>query len=153
MIVGIINKRFSNSKLIGTVVNYSLLKGDITIKVFLDANKKRLIVYSPSNPNGELFTDLPKDGLFYPAIQNKSDLKKKQLKVQFKFEMSVPKDKTQIQYMGFGDSDEEEEELDEQPAPSRTASEHDLKTKYLKNEECDGTGDSFVDADDLSEAG
>ena len=74
MIVGIINKRFSNSKLIGSVINYSLLKGDLIVKVYLDANKKRLTIFSPSNPNGEVFSDLPKDGLFYPAIQNKSKL-------------------------------------------------------------------------------
>ena len=74
MIVGVINKRFSNSKLVGAVVNYSLLKGDIKIRVYLDANKKKLIVFSPSNPNGEVFTDLQKDGLFFPAIQKKSKL-------------------------------------------------------------------------------
>ena len=50
MIVGVVNKRFSNSKMIGAVVNYSLLKNNIKVKVLLDANKKRLIVYTPSNP-------------------------------------------------------------------------------------------------------
>lgn len=50
MIVGIINKRFSNSKMIGSVINYSLLKGTIRIRVLLDANKKRLIVFTPTNP-------------------------------------------------------------------------------------------------------
>jgi hypothetical protein len=68
MFVGVINKRFSSSKLIGSVINYSLLKGNLTVKILLDANKKRLIIYTPNNPNGEVFSDLPKDGLFYPAI-------------------------------------------------------------------------------------
>jgi hypothetical protein len=68
MIVGVINKRFSSSKLIGSVINYSLLKGSIKVKIFFDANKKRLIIFTPSNPQGEVFSDLPKDGLFYPAI-------------------------------------------------------------------------------------
>lgn len=68
MIVGVINKRFSSSKLIGSVINYSLLKGNLTVKILLDANKKRLIIYTPNNPQGEIFSDLPKDGLFYPAI-------------------------------------------------------------------------------------
>ena len=68
MFVGVINKRFSSSKLIGSVINYSLLKGNLTVKILLDANKKRLIIYTPNNPQGEVFSDLPKDGLFYPAI-------------------------------------------------------------------------------------
>jgi hypothetical protein len=50
MIVGIVNKRFSNSKLIGSVVNYSLLKNNIKIKILLDANKKKLTIFTPSNP-------------------------------------------------------------------------------------------------------
>jgi hypothetical protein len=81
MTIGVINKRFSSSKLIGSVINYSLLKGSMCIRVLLDANKKRLIVFTPNNPQGEIFNDLPKDGLFYPAIQNKSKLLKNLLKV------------------------------------------------------------------------
>lgn len=50
MFVGVVNKRFSSSKLIGSVINYSLLKGNLTVKVLLDANKKRLIIYTPNNP-------------------------------------------------------------------------------------------------------
>jgi hypothetical protein len=87
MLVGVINKRFSNAKMIGSVINYSLLKGNIKIKIFLDANKKRLIIFTPSNPQGEIFSDLPKDGIFYPAIQNKSKLMRNALKAEFKFEL------------------------------------------------------------------
>jgi hypothetical protein len=94
MIVGVVNKRFSNSKMIGSVINYSLQKNSIKVKILLDANKKRLIVFTPSNPQGEVFTDLPKDGLFFPAIQNKSKLSKNLLRVQFKFELAVPKDRS-----------------------------------------------------------
>ena len=68
MVVGVINKRFSSSKIIGSVINYSLLKGSLKVKILLDANKKRLIVFTPNNPQGKVFSDLPKDGLFYPAI-------------------------------------------------------------------------------------
>ena len=68
MVIGVINRRFSNSKLIGSVINYSLNRGMIRVRVFLDANKKRLTVYTPTNPQGEVFSDLPKDGNFYPAI-------------------------------------------------------------------------------------
>lgn len=106
MIVGVINKRFSNSKLIGSVINYSLLKGTIKIRILLDANKKRLIVFTPTNPMGEVFTDLPKDGVFYPALQNKSKLLRNVLKVEYKYELSVPKDKNLIPTMCYSSSDE-----------------------------------------------
>ena len=68
MLVGVLNKRFSTQKLIGPIINYSLFKGDIIVRVFLDSNKKRMTIYSASNPMGEVFTDLPKDGIFYPVI-------------------------------------------------------------------------------------
>ncbi len=109
MIVGVINKRFSNSKLIGSVINYSLLKGSMKIRILLDANKKRLIVYTPNNPQGEVFTDLPKDGLFYPAIQNKTKvLQNNSLKVDFKFELVVPKERNMIPAMNFSFEEENE---------------------------------------------
>jgi hypothetical protein len=68
MVVGVVNKRFSNQKMFGANVTYSTLKGELIVKVFLDSNKKKMIVYSPQHPEGEVFTDLPKDGLFYPGI-------------------------------------------------------------------------------------
>ena len=106
MIVGVINKRFSNSKLIGSVINYSLLKGTIKIRILLDANKKRLIVFTPTNPTGEVFSDLPQDGVFYPALQNKSKLMRNVLKVEYKYELSVPKDKNLIPTLCYSSSDE-----------------------------------------------
>ena len=113
MIVGVINKRFSNSKLIGSVINYSLLKNNIKIRLLLDANKKKLIIFTPSNPQGEVFADLPKDGLFFPAIQNKSRLLKNVLRVQFKFELCVPKDKSSIPGLVYSSSEEGGDEDDE----------------------------------------
>jgi hypothetical protein len=68
MVIGVINKRFSNAKLIGSTINYSLNRGLIRVRVLLDANKKRMTLFTPSNPLGEVFSDLPKDGLFFPAI-------------------------------------------------------------------------------------
>ena len=62
------NRRFSNNKLFGGVVNYSSGRGVIRVRLLLDANKKRLTLFTPSNPQGEVFSDLPKDGLFYPAL-------------------------------------------------------------------------------------
>lgn len=113
MFVGVINKRFSSSKLIGTVINYSLLKGTLTVKILLDANKKRLIIYTPNNPQGEVFSDLPKDGLFYPAIQNKSKLMKNLLKVQFKFEATIPKDKNEIPMLNYSSSEDNDDMYNE----------------------------------------
>ena len=50
MVVGVVNKRFSNQKMFGSVINYSLFKGEVVVKVYLDSNKKKLIVYSPQHP-------------------------------------------------------------------------------------------------------
>ncbi len=107
MIVGIINRRFSNSKLIGSIVNYSQNRGLIKIRIYLDANKKILTIYSPSNPQGEIFTDLPKDGIFYPAMQNKSKIvSPNQLRVDFKFELSIPQDKALIPSSNYSSEEE-----------------------------------------------
>lgn len=98
MVVGVVNKRFSNQKMFGSVINYSLFKGEIVVKIYLDSNKKRLIIYSPQHPQGDIFSDLPKDGLFYPAVQNKTSITKQKssLKVAFKFDQLIPKDKSEI---------------------------------------------------------
>jgi len=74
MVVGVINRRFSSSKIIGSVINYSLGRGQIRVRILLEATKKRLTIFTPNNPQGEVFSDLPKDGLFYPALQNKSKI-------------------------------------------------------------------------------
>lgn len=76
MVVGVVNKRFSNQKMFGSLINYSLFKGEVIVKVYLDSNKKKLIVYSPQHPQGDVHSELPKDGLFYPAIQNKTAVTK-----------------------------------------------------------------------------
>lgn len=74
MMVGVTNKKsiISASKVMGSVLNYTLSGQDITIDIFLNLNKRTLTIYSTSKPEGETITDLPKDGLFYPAIQNKT---------------------------------------------------------------------------------
>ena len=69
MMVGVINKRYqSNSKIIGAPVNYTLTGGDINVRVLLDLSKRTLTVYTTNRPDGDTFYDLPKDGLFIPAI-------------------------------------------------------------------------------------
>ena len=73
--IGVINKKSNISalnKIAGSIINYTLTGGDIKVKVYLDANKRKMTVYSSSKPEGEVFTDLPKDGIFFPAIQNKT---------------------------------------------------------------------------------
>ena len=73
MIVGVVNKKGINSKVMGSVINYTLSRGDIRVKILLDLNKRNLIAYTESKPEGEIVVnDLPKDGIFYPAILNKT---------------------------------------------------------------------------------
>jgi len=113
MLVGVINKKFSSggtTKIVGSVINYTLTGGDIKVKIYLDVGKHRMIVYSPSKPEGEVFSDLPKDGVFYPAIQNKTAKisNNTKLQVRFNFEKPVPKGK-EIRYW----SDDGEDKCDE----------------------------------------
>jgi hypothetical protein len=71
MMVGVINKKGNfagGNKIIGSVINYTLTGGDINIKILLDANKRTMTIYSPNKLEGEVFNELPKDGMFYPAI-------------------------------------------------------------------------------------
>jgi len=102
MIVGVSNKKgnFAN-KLIGSVINYTLTGGDIMVKILLDSNKRQMTVYTANKPEGEVFTDLPKDGLFYPAIQNKTQKfsVNAKLMVEYKFELIIPKDKSNMMQM------------------------------------------------------
>jgi hypothetical protein len=111
MIVGVINKKgnfVGASKVIGSVINYTLTGKDINIKILLDANKRSMTIYTANKPEGEVFTDLPKDGVFYPAIQNKTQKVSNNAKllVEYKFELAIPKDKSTIMLM-------DEEELNE----------------------------------------
>jgi hypothetical protein len=55
-------------KVIGSIINYTLSGGEIKVKVYLETAKRQMTVFSTFKPEGEVFTDLPKDGLFYPAI-------------------------------------------------------------------------------------
>ncbi len=70
--VGVLHKKTNHSqnqsKMIGSIVNYTLSGKDINVKILLDANKKKLVVYTTTKPEGETFLDLPSDGVLYPAI-------------------------------------------------------------------------------------
>lgn len=50
MIIGVINRKLNNSKLIGSTINYSHNRGMIRIRVLLDANKKKMTIFTPNNP-------------------------------------------------------------------------------------------------------
>ncbi len=64
-----------------------------------------MTVFTANKPEGEVFTDLPKDGVFYPAIQNKTQKFSNNAKlfVEYKFELPIPKDRTTI----FANEEEE----------------------------------------------
>jgi hypothetical protein len=97
MIIGVINRKLNNSKLIGSTINYSHNRGMIRIRILLDANKKKMTIFTPNNPQGEVFADLPKDGVFYPSIQNKSKIiAPNTLRIDFKFELVIPTDRNMI---------------------------------------------------------
>jgi len=57
-----------------------------------------MTILTSTKPEGEVFTDLPKDGLFYPAIQNKTQKfsKNAKLYVSYKFDLQIPSDKQKI---------------------------------------------------------
>ena len=68
-----------------------------------------MTIYTANKPEGEVFTDLPKDGVFYPAIQNKTQKVSNNAKllVEYKFELAIPKDKSTIMLMDEEESNEE----------------------------------------------
>jgi hypothetical protein len=101
MIVGVVNKKTAQStmnKVLGSIVNYTLSGSDIKVKVYLDTSKRQMIVFSSSKPEGEVFSDLPKDGVYYPAIQNKNQkfTNNARLLVSYNFDAKVPQDKSTI---------------------------------------------------------
>jgi hypothetical protein len=94
MVVGVNYKKFNSTKTIGSVLNYTLTGKPIEIRILLDINKHTMTVFSPSKPEGENFADLPKDGTFFPIIQNKTTSSKinatNKLKVKYNFDLEVP---------------------------------------------------------------
>ena len=66
LLVGVLNKRFSNTnRLHGTQVNLSSAKTEQVVRVYLDSNKKTLIVYTQV----ENVIELPKESnTLIPAI-------------------------------------------------------------------------------------
>eukprot|EP00347_Sterkiella_histriomuscorum_P003670 403363395 len=99
MIVGVLNKKSTaGNKIYGSIINYTLTGSDIDVKIYIDANKRSMTIYSTNKPEGEIINDLPKDGIFYPAIQNKTQKfsQNAKLYVSYRFDLPVPQDKQKI---------------------------------------------------------
>jgi hypothetical protein len=80
---------------LGSILNYTLSGGDIKVKVHLEIGLRKLTVYSTHKTEGDIINDLPKDGMFFPAIQTKYHkfTKNARLIVQSNFEIQVPNEK------------------------------------------------------------
>lgn len=95
MLIGVVSKK--SNKVIGSIINYTLTGGEIKMRVFLDTGKRTLTVFSNLRPEGEVFSDLPKDGMYYPAIQNKNmkfNVAGAKLLVTCNFDLKVPSDRS-----------------------------------------------------------
>jgi hypothetical protein len=92
MQVGVINSKVRSNKIFGSTVPYTLQKGKIKIKVLLETEKLRITIFtSASSRKGETINDLPKGGIFIPAIFNKTQKNDRNLKIltKFNFEQAV----------------------------------------------------------------
>jgi len=54
----------------------------------LEADKKTLTIYTPSNPQGEIINDLPEGGVFLPAVLNKSAKADRNIKILVRFDFT-----------------------------------------------------------------
>lgn len=101
MTIGVVNKRTAAQtavKVIGSIVNFTLSGGEIKVKAFLDTNKHKLTIFTSGRPEGETFSDLPKGGIFFPAIQarNLKFNSSAKLLISSSFDLKVPQDKASI---------------------------------------------------------
>mmetsp|Transcript_13760 Transcript_13760/g.12198 ORF Transcript_13760/g.12198 Transcript_13760/m.12198 type:complete len:95 (+) Transcript_13760:800-1084(+) len=92
MLIGVINSKARSNKIYGATVPYTLQKGKIKIKVLLETEKLRVTIFTSSNSRkGETINDLPKGGIFIPAIFNKTQKNDRNLKIlaKFNFEQAI----------------------------------------------------------------
>ena len=76
-----------SNKIFGSNVAYNLQKGKVKIKVLLETEKRRVTIFtSSSSRKGETINDLPKNGVFIPAIFNKTQKNDRNLKILVKFD-------------------------------------------------------------------
>lgn len=91
MQIGVINMKARTNKITGSLVPYNIQKGKVKIKVLLETEKQKLTVFTSLNSKGEIFTDLPKGGVFIPTIYNKTQKNDRNLKILVKcsFEQTI----------------------------------------------------------------
>lgn len=71
MLIGIVNQKQRGGKVIGAQVSFGLKEGSLWVDVVLETEKKRLLVSTPLNLQGEVF-EIPELGNYVPAIMNKT---------------------------------------------------------------------------------
>lgn len=72
-------------------MNYTLKSGKVKIKVLLETEKRRITVFTSASPRkGDTINDLPKGGIFIPAIFNKTQKNDRNLKILVKFNFEQP---------------------------------------------------------------
>ena len=71
---GILKKEGKNYSIIGCTLNYGLSNTSVYVKIDLDIEKGSLIIHTPSQPQGEIYHNLP-SGPLIPAFQNKTNKK------------------------------------------------------------------------------
>lgn len=81
MMVGVINNKSRSSKVYGQLVPFTLERGKTRITVQLETEKQRLTIFTPNSAKGEVVSDLPKGGIFVPAILNKTQKLDRNLKI------------------------------------------------------------------------
>jgi len=77
----VINQKAKSNKIIGVNVPYTINKGKIKVKVLLETEKQRITVVSSQNAKGEVISDLPKGGVFVPAIFKKTQKNDRNIKI------------------------------------------------------------------------
>lgn len=91
MHIGVVNSKARSNKIYGSIIPYALQKGKIKIKVLLETEKQRITIFTSSNSRkGETINDLPKGGIFVPAIFNKTQKNDRNLKILAKFNFEQP---------------------------------------------------------------
>jgi hypothetical protein len=86
MQIGVINSKARSNKIYGSNVAYTLQKGKIKIKILLETEKRRITIFtSTGSRKGDVISDLPKGGIFVPAVFNKTPKNDRNLKVMMKF--------------------------------------------------------------------
>ena len=88
MQIGIINNKQRAAKVIGSFVTFTLKSDNIKVEVVLESDKRVMTIITPSNPLGEVHSNLPENGYFIPAIMNKTAKADRNIKIMVKFDFA-----------------------------------------------------------------